>query len=57
MPMSNKGKTKVRCGHPGCNKHGFLTVMERSCLDDVDVPWMCPKHEEARVNRENTKPR
>jgi hypothetical protein len=53
---TNKGKKRVHCQHPGgCDKTGYLTICEKSCLDDDGVPWMCPKHDEQRVFRENAR--
>jgi hypothetical protein len=45
----------VRCAHSGCHKYGYLTVEEKSCLDDANCKWMCHKHDDQRTFRENSR--
>lgn len=45
----SKGKKRVKCTHPKCDKHGYLSVSERLCLEDEGVSWMCPKHDDQRI--------
>lgn len=51
--MGNRGKKLVKCSQPGCHVHGFLSTLERSCLEDDKVAWMCPRHDDLRTIREN----
>ena len=53
--MANKGKKRIKCIQPGCKAHGYLSVMELSCLDADGVPWMCPRHDERRTFNDNAK--
>jgi hypothetical protein len=51
----NRGKKRVKCTHPGCQTVGYLTVEEKSCLDDDGIPWMCAPHDDRRTVRENSR--